>query len=62
MKKYFVVLGIGNSGKQFPLAISKYQNRAIGYAEMLNRDTSVKSCSDVKVLEYMESFYVLNLD
>lgn len=62
MKKNFVVLGVGNSGTQFPLAMSRHQCRAIGYANMLNRDTSVKSCSEFEVLEYMEKYYVLNLD
>lgn len=60
--KNFVVLGIGNSGNQFPLAVSKHECRAIGYANMLNRDTSIKKCSEIEVLKYMETFYVLNLD
>lgn len=62
MKNNFVVLGIGNSGTLFPLSTSKHQSRAIGYANMCNRETSVKKCSDLEVIEYMESFYVLNLD
>lgn len=62
MKNNFVVLGTGNSGMQFPLAISKNQSKAIGYANMCSRDTSIRPCTDVEVLKYMESFYVLNLD
>lgn len=62
MKNNFVVLGIGESGVLFPLATSKSHGKAIGYANICNRDTSVKRCSDVEVLKYMESFYVLNLD
>jgi hypothetical protein len=62
MKDNFVVLGIGNSGRKFPLATSKNQSRAIGYANMCKSETSIKPCSDVEVLKYMESFYILNLD
>lgn len=62
MKKNFVVLGIGHSGTQFPLAISKHQCRAIGYANMLKRDASIKPCSDVEVVEYMNKYFVINLD
>ena len=62
MKNNFVVLGIGNSGRRFPLAISKNHSKAIGYADMCAIETSVKPCSDIEVLKYMESFYILNLD
>lgn len=62
MKKNFVVMAIGNSGTLFPLATSKSQSSAVGYANMCNRETFVKRCTDVEVLRFMESFYVLNLD
>lgn len=62
MKNNFVVLGIGNSGTLFPLATSKHQSIAIGYAYMCKGETSIKTCSDVELLTYMKSFYVLNLD
>lgn len=62
MKHRFVVLGIGNSGEKYPMAISSSQSSAIGYANMCKCNTHVKSCSDVEVLDYMGKFYVLNLD
>lgn len=62
MKKYFVVLGVGNSGKKFPLAVSSVQSKAVGYADMCECNTSVRKCTDTEVLGYIEKFYVLNLD
>ena len=62
MKDRFVVLGIGNSGIKYPIAVSSSQSIAIGYAHMCKCDTSIKPCSDLEVLDYMEKFYVLNLD
>lgn len=61
-KSRFVVLGIGNSGAKYPMAVSSSQSSAIGYANMCKCDTSVKHCSDLEVLDYMEKFYVINLD
>ena len=61
-KSRFVVLGIGNSGTKYPMAVSSSQSIAIGYAHMCKCDTSIKPCSDLEVLDYMEKFYVLNLD
>lgn len=61
-KSRFVVLSIGNSGTKYPMAVSSSQSIAIGYAHMCKCDTSIKPCSDLEVLDYMEKFYVLNLD
>ena len=62
MKTFFVVLSNGTKGNKMALAVSESQSKAIGYAYMCKQETYVKKCNDDEVIEYMQSFYVLNLD
>lgn len=57
----FVVLAKGDSGV-LPLAVSKHQSKAIGYAYMCKHDAIVKSCSALEIEYFSNSFYLLNLD
>lgn len=58
----FVVLARGCNGALYPLARTRHQSRAIGYAYMCKNETFVRRCKSDEVVKFTKSFHVLNLD